>query len=92
MSTITYTAPEASDIGIETSTVEVLYRNESGHIHTRSINVPRKENGSVDEEYYREILDGQLCGVENKIKVGVIQFIDPNTLDESANENDLPPE
>ena len=75
---ITYTAPSASDIGAEDKTVEDTYTNDASLTHTRAINVPRMEDGSIDEVYYQEILEGQLRGVENKVKVGAVTFIDPN--------------
>ena len=31
----------------------------------------------IDEEYFQEILEGQLRGVNSKIVVGAIQFVDP---------------
>lgn len=65
-------------IGATDTTVSVTYTNDDGFTHERSINIPRLEDGSVDEEYYQEILEGQLRGVENKLKVGVISFTDPN--------------
>ena len=75
---ITYTAPAASDISAEDKTVEVTYTNDASLTHTRTINVPRIEDGSIDEVYYQEILEGQLRGVENKVKVGAVTFTDPN--------------
>jgi len=81
--TITYTAPPASEISAEDTTVEVIYTNEVGFTHNRTINVPRLEDGSVNEEYYQEILEGQLRGVENKVAVNVINFVDPNAPEES---------
>jgi len=65
-------------IGATDTTVSVTYTNDDGFTHERTINIPRLEDGSVDEEYYQEILEGQLRGVENKLKVGVISFTDPN--------------
>ena len=65
-------------IGATDTTVSVTYTNDDGFTHEISINIPRLEDGSVDEEYYQEILEGQLRGVENKLKVGVISFTDPN--------------
>lgn len=75
---IAYTATSTSGIGTTDTTVTVTYTNDAGFTHERTINVPRLENGSVDEEYYQEILEGQLRGVENKVKIGVITFTDPN--------------
>jgi len=59
-------------------TVEVTYIDENNFEHKRTVNIPHLEDGSVDENYFQEILDGQLRGVENKLKVGVITFTDPN--------------
>lgn len=77
VSSITYTSAEITD---EDTTVKVTYTNENGFIHERSINIPRLEDGSVNEEYYQEILEGQLRGVENKVAVNAITFIDPNAV------------
>ena len=81
---ITYTAPTTSEIGAEDKTVEVTYTNDASLTHTRTINVPRIEDGSIDEVYYQEILEGQLRGVENKIRVGAVTFTDPNAVAEDA--------
>ena len=59
-------------------TVEVTYINENDFEYKRIVNIPHFEDGSVDEEYFQEILEGQLRGVENKIKIGMIEFKDPN--------------
>jgi hypothetical protein len=72
--TITYTVEEYLE---EDKTVKVTYYNEEGFVHTRSVNIPHNSDGSIDEEYFEEILEGQLRGVENKLKVGAITFIDP---------------
>ena len=80
---IAYTAAQISD---GDRTVEVIYTNDAGFTHTRSVNVPRLENGSVNEEYYQEILEGQLRGVENKASLGVVTFVDPNATEEESPE------
>jgi hypothetical protein len=72
---ITYVVSEYT---AEDKTVEVTYENPEGLIHKRNINIPHLQDGSIDENYFQEILEGQLRGVENKAKIGVIQFIDPN--------------
>lgn len=82
--TIIYSAPAAAEISAEDTTANVTYTNEAGFTHSRSINVPRTEDGSVDNEYYQEILEGQLRGVENKIRVGAVTFTDPNAVAEDA--------
>ena len=82
--TIIYSAPAAAEISAEDTTANVTYTNEAGFTHSRSINVPRTEDGSVDNEYYQEILEGQLRGVENKVRVGAVTFTDPNAVAEEA--------
>jgi hypothetical protein len=71
---ITYTVGEytASD-----SSVQVLYTNEEGFEHKRHVNIPKNPDGTIDEEYFAEILEGQLRGVENKLRVGAVTFTDP---------------
>ena len=76
----TYTVAEYTS---EDNSVEVTYENAEGFIHKRNINIPHFEDGSIDEEYFQEILEGQLRGVNNKIAVGAISFIDPNEPVES---------
>jgi hypothetical protein len=72
---ITYTVAEYTS---EDRTVEVTYENSDGFIYKRFVNIPHFEDGSIDENYFQEILDGQVRGIENKTKIGVILFIDPN--------------
>lgn len=68
---ITYTVAEYT---AEDRTVEVTFENSEGLIHKRTINIPHNEDGTIDEEYFQEILEGQLRGVENKIRIGVVTF------------------
>ena len=70
----TYTVAEYTS---EDTSVEVTYENAEGFVHKRTINIPHLEDGSIDEEYVQEILEGQLRGVNSKIVVGAIQFVDP---------------
>ncbi len=58
--------------------VKITFVNEEGLVHERQINIPYLDDGSIDEEYFQEIIEGQLRGVENKIKIDVIRFTDPN--------------
>ena len=76
---ITYTVASYVE---EDTTVEVTYTNADGFTHTRIINIPHLEDGSIDEDYFNEILEGQLRGVENKVAIGVIHFSDPNAIEE----------
>ena len=89
--TITYTVGEYDPV--TSSTVEVVYVNsEYGFEHRRSINIPRIDDGSgdIDTEYFNEILEGQLRGVENKLLVGAVSFTDPNAEpEEVSTESDV---
>ena len=69
---ITYTVAEYTT---EDKTVQVTFENSEGLIHKRTVNIPHNEDGSIDEEYFQEILEGQLRGVENKLRVGAVTFI-----------------
>lgn len=61
--------------------VKITFVNGEGFIHERTINIPHLEDGSVDEDYFEEIIIGQFRGVENKIRVNAIQFVDPNQVE-----------
>ena len=70
---------EVSDYEPSDKSVNVTFIRESDeYIYTRNVNIPHLEDGSVDEEYFQEVLAGQLLGVIHKYKVGVIEFRDPN--------------
>jgi hypothetical protein len=60
-------------------TVEVTYINENNFEHKRIINIPHLQDGSIDEDYFQEILESQLRGVENKVRLGIITFNNPET-------------
>lgn len=76
---ITYTVAEYTEAD---STVEVIFVNDDGFEHKRRVNLPKNSDGTIDEEYFSEILEGQLRGVENKLRVGAVSFIDPSTQPE----------
>lgn len=82
MANITFTV---TDFDQTTATsVEVTYTDiDTGFIHKRTVNVPRKPDGSgeFDEEYFNEILEGQLRGVQNKLNIGAIAFIEPESTE-----------
>ena len=80
---ISYTV---AGIGTGDTTVEVTYTNADSHEHKRTLNIPYLENGEIDTEYWQEILDGQLRGVQNKSSLGVISFVDPNAESEEPSE------
>lgn len=58
--------------------VKITFFNEEGLIHKRDINIPHLEDGSLDETYFQQIIEGQLRGVEYKEQLGIIGFMDPN--------------
>lgn len=68
---------QVAEYQAEDTTVEVTYTNHAGLVHIRSVNIPHLENGSIDNDAFNEILEGQLRGVNVKASVGVIQFVDP---------------
>lgn len=60
--------------------VEVTYiRQSDDFIYKRHVNIPHLEDGSINQEYFNEILEGQLNGVINKSKIGIVEFVDPNS-------------
>jgi hypothetical protein len=86
--TITYIVDE---IKSDDKQVKVTYCDPEGLTHERSINIPRTESGEVDEEYFEQILEGQLRGVTNKLRIGAISFTDPAQIDQ-AQSVETPPE
>jgi dUTPase len=72
---ITY---EVATYQVGDKTVEVTFTDDGGFVHKRNVNIPYNSDGTIDEDYLQEIFEGQLRGVENKIRVGVITFTDPN--------------
>lgn len=72
---ITY---EVSEYKIGDKTAEMVFTNENGLVYKRQVNIPYIDENTIDENYFQEILEGQFRGVENKIKIGIIDFKDPN--------------
>lgn len=75
-----------SDFEETDNTVEVTYTNADGHTHVRTLNIPHLEDGTIDQEYWEEILEGQLLGVEHKVRVNAVNFVDPNAEPDDATE------
>lgn len=84
---ITYTV---ASFGPEDNSAEVTYENSEGLIHKRQVNIPKFDDGTIDEDYFNEILEGQLRGVENKIKIGVVSFTDPSIVDSAPEQEEVP--
>lgn len=59
--------------------VEVTYFNEENFVYKRFVNIPHLEDGTINQDYFDEILQGQLNGVINKVSCGVITFVDPDS-------------
>lgn len=78
---ITYTVAEYIKAD---STVQVTFTDDNGFEHKRQVNLPKNSDGTIDEEYFAEILEGQLRGVENKLRVGAVAFTDPNAVTEES--------
>ena len=71
---LTFTVP---DYSISDTSVEVTFFNEDQLIHKRIVNIPHKTDGTIDEEYFEEVLRGQARGLEHKAKVGIVSFKSP---------------
>lgn len=78
---ITY---EVSEYEIGDKTVEMTFTDENGLVYKRQVNVPYIDEETIDEDYLQEIFVSQFKGVENKLNVGVIEFIDPNVVFEET--------
>jgi hypothetical protein len=70
---------EVSDYEPSDKSVNVTFIRESDeYIYTRNVNIPHNLDGTVEEEYFQEVLARQLLGVIHKYKIGLIEFRDPN--------------
>lgn len=76
---ITYTVADFTEAD---SSVQVTFVNDEGFEHKRQVNIPKNSDGTIDEGYFAEILEGQLRGVENKLRVGAVTFTDPSAQPE----------
>lgn len=74
----TVTQYEVAEYESDASSVEVTYTDDQGYIYKRTVNIPRKDDGEIDQVHFDLILDQQLLGVNNKKAVGVAVFKDPN--------------
>lgn len=75
---ITYEVAEYQE---EDRQVEVTYtRSSDDYVYKRSVNIPHNSDGTIDEQYFEEVLQGQLNGVMNKLRMGVIEFRDPTEV------------
>lgn len=80
---VTYTVPELSE-GQKTATVKFV--DENGLEFAKVVNVPYSPDGSLDESYWHEILEGQLRNVNNKLALGMVEFSEPSLEPETPYE------
>lgn len=71
--------------------IDVLFVNEDGLVHRKTINVPRID-GEVNQEMLDEIIEGQKRGIESKVVLGVLEFKSRDSLDTDENLNNRIPE
>lgn len=71
---ITY---EVSEYQVGDKTAEMTFTDDNGLIHKRQVNIPYIDADTIDENYLQEIFEGQLRGVQNKVRVNAVTFIDP---------------
>ena len=71
---ITYSHPELTK---GQKTVTVKFVNDDGLELTKVVNIPYNSDGSLNESYFQEILEGQLRSVEYKVSVGALEFGEP---------------
>jgi hypothetical protein len=74
---ITY---EVSEYQVGDRTAEMTFTDDNGLVHKRQVNIPYIDETTIDEDYLQEIFEGQLRGVQNKIRVNAITFIDPTDI------------
>jgi hypothetical protein len=71
---ITYSHPELTE---GQKIVTVKFVNDDGLELTKVVNIPYNSDGSLNESYFQEILEGQLRSVEYKVSVGALEFGEP---------------
>jgi hypothetical protein len=74
---ITFTIADYSE---QDTQVEVTYFNEENFVHKRFVNIPHLSDGTIDNDYFNEILEGQRLNVINKERIGLISFKDPDLV------------
>jgi hypothetical protein len=58
-------------------TVNIKFTNDDGLEFTKTINVPYHSDGTLNESYLNEIIEGQVRSVEYKLSIGSIEFGEP---------------
>jgi len=57
--------------------LQVSFKNELGLEFLKTINVPYNPDGTLNKEYFDQILEDQLRGVQHKVSLGAIDFVEP---------------
>jgi len=73
---------EVAEYDSNSEFAEVTYTDDQGYVYKRNVNIPKTEDGEIDEDYFQTVLYEQLLGVNHKRSVGVAVFKDPNAPDE----------
>lgn len=60
---------EMGNYEIDDKSVQITYTDENGFIYKRFVNIPYNSDGTIDEDYFSEICEGQLMGVKHKQKL-----------------------
>lgn len=71
---VTYEIPELTE---NQKTAVVIFKNEDGLEFRKTVVVPYNSDGSLNESYWHEILEGQLRGLNNKLSLGMVEFSEP---------------
>lgn len=58
-------------------TLNLKFTNDDGLEFIKVVNIPYNPDGSVNESYLNEIIEGQVRSVEYKSSIGVIEFGEP---------------
>ena len=58
--------------------VKIKFTNNDGLEFTKSVNVPYNPDGSLNESYLNEIIEGQVRSVAYKLSIGSIEFGEPD--------------
>lgn len=61
----------------EQKILKIKFTNDDGLEFTKIVNVPYQPDGSLNESYLNEIIEGQVRSVEYKLSIGSIEFGEP---------------
>jgi len=70
-----------AEYSAEDTTTDITYTNAAGHVHVRTVSIPRDSEGEVVQDSFCQILADQLVSVNTKLDLGVLGFSDPNAED-----------